>query len=69
MRTLEPYAEALMAASHAICKEQIYTLNDYFIVKKWTTGRSFKLAEELRCTQALEVSIKLIIKTESLNRG
>lgn len=59
VRTLEPYAEALTAASHAIYKEQIYTLNDYFIVKKWTTGRSFKLAEELKCRPALELSIKL----------
>ncbi len=59
LRTLEPYAEALTAVSHAIYKEQIYTLNDYFTIKKWATGRSFRLAEELSCRQALELSVKL----------
>ncbi|MBS7613181.1 hypothetical protein KEJ48_02910 [Candidatus Bathyarchaeota archaeon] len=59
VKTLEPYAEALIVASHSIYKEQIYTLNDYFTVKKWATGRSFKLVEELSCRPALELSIKL----------
>ncbi|MBO3810060.1 MAG: hypothetical protein FGF50_10785 [Candidatus Brockarchaeota archaeon] len=59
VRTLERYAEALATASHAIYKECIYTLNDYFTIRKWTTGKSFKLAEELSCRPALELSIKL----------
>jgi hypothetical protein len=33
VRTLESYAEALVAASHAIYKERIYTLNDFFTVE------------------------------------
>ncbi|MBO3808786.1 MAG: hypothetical protein FGF50_04260, partial [Candidatus Brockarchaeota archaeon] len=41
VRTLEPYAEALTAASHAIYKEHIHTLNDHFTVKNLTMGRSF----------------------------
>lgn len=31
------YAEALVVAAHAIIKERIYTLNDYFTTQKWTT--------------------------------
>ena len=35
IRTLEGYVEALVSAAHAIYKECIYTLNDYFTVKEW----------------------------------
>ncbi len=51
--SLESYAEALVAAAHAVYKEKIYTLNDLFIVKKWSSRRSFRLAEELNCEQAV----------------
>ena len=57
--SLESYAEALVAASHAIYKERIYTLNDYFTVKKWTSKKTIKLAQELNCESALKVAINL----------
>jgi hypothetical protein len=43
--SLESYAEALVSAAHAVYKERIYTLNDYFTVKEWTTEETFKLAK------------------------
>jgi hypothetical protein len=57
--SLESYAESLVAASHAIYKEQIYTLNDYFTVDRWTSKMTIKLAQELRCEEALKVAINL----------
>jgi hypothetical protein len=59
IRTLESYVEALVSAAHAIYKERIYTLNDYFTVKEWITEETFKLAKELKCSSALELAIKI----------
>jgi hypothetical protein len=57
--SLESYAESLVVASHAIYKERIYTLNDYFTVNRWTSKMTIKLAQELRCEEALKVAINL----------
>ena len=59
IRSLEGYAEALVAASHAIYKERIYTLNDYFTVEKWASKKTLKLAQELKCEEALKTAIEL----------
>jgi hypothetical protein len=57
--SLERYAESLVAASHAIYKERIYTLNDYFTVDRWASRKTIKLAQELRCEEALKIAINL----------
>jgi hypothetical protein len=57
--SLERYAEALVTASHAIYKERIYTLNDYFTVERWASRKTIKLAQELRCEEALKIAINL----------
>jgi hypothetical protein len=57
--SLERYAEALVVASHAIYKERIYTLNDYFTVDRWTSRKTIKLAQELRSEEALKIAINL----------
>jgi len=59
IRSLEGYAEALVAASHAIYKERIYTLNDYFTVEKWASKKTLKLAQELKCEEALKTAMNL----------
>ena len=59
VKSLESYAEALVASSHAVYKERIYTLNDYFTVEEWTSKRALKLAQELKCEEALETAISL----------
>jgi hypothetical protein len=64
--SLESYAEALISAAHAIYKERIYTLNDYFTVKEWTTEETFKLAEKLRCTSCLNLAVKI---NEAFEKG
>ncbi|MHA1833584.1 MAG: nucleotidyltransferase family protein [Candidatus Baldrarchaeia archaeon] len=60
--TLEDYVEALVAAAHAVYKERIYTLNDYFTVSEWVLRKSFDIADELDCLQALRFAM-------NLNRG
>jgi len=59
VRSLESYADALVAASHAIYKERIYTLNDFFTVEEWTSKKTIKLAQELNCKDAIKVAINL----------
>jgi len=59
IKSLENYAEALVSAAHAVYKERIYTLNDYFTVKEWTTEETFKLAKKLRCTSGLNLAMKI----------
>jgi hypothetical protein len=64
--SLESYAEALVSAAHAVYKERIYTLNDYFTVKEWATEETFKLAEKLRCTSCLNIAMKI---NEAIEEG
>jgi len=66
IRTLDSYVEALVSAAHAIYKERIYTLNDYFTVKEWAREETFKLAKELKCSSALEFAIKI---NDAIDKG
>jgi len=66
IKSLESYAEALVSAAHAVYKERIYTLNDYFTVKEWTTEETFKLAKKLRCTSSLNLAVKI---NEAIEKG
>jgi hypothetical protein len=59
IRTLAPHVEALVAAAHAVYKEKLYTLNDYFVIKKWVTKESFTLAKKLNCEYALKLALSL----------
>jgi len=59
INSLEEYAEALVSASHAFYKELIYTLNDFFTIKKWATKKSHDLAELLNCKPALNFALRL----------
>jgi len=64
--SLESHAEALVTASHAIYKERIYTLNDYFTIKEWADEKAFRLAEELKCKPALRFATKF---NEAISKG
>ena len=66
IKSIESYAEALVSAAHAVYKERIYTLNDYFTVKEWTTEETFKLAKKLRCTSGLNLAMKI---NEAIEKG
>ncbi|MCD6244392.1 MAG: hypothetical protein J7J65_04060 [Candidatus Korarchaeota archaeon] len=63
---LEGYVEALVSAAHAIFKERIYTLNDYLVLAKLSSNKTFKLAEELGCVETLLFAFKL---NDSVEKG
>jgi len=64
--SLETYAEVITTLTHAIDKEWIYTLNDYFTVSKWLNKKSIRLSEELNCEYEVKLAIKL---NKSIERG
>jgi len=66
IRALDSYVEALVSVAHAIYKERIYTLNDYFTIKEWATEETFKLAKELKCSSVLELAVKI---NETIENG
>jgi hypothetical protein len=59
VKSLESYAEVLVVACHAIYKERIYTLNDYFTVERWANRKAIRLAQELKCEEALKTAMSL----------
>lgn len=65
-RALSLEAEVVATVTHAIYKEHVYLLLDYYTVKKWTNRRTLDLAEELNAGEALELSLKI---NEQIERG
>jgi len=59
MPVLKTYAEALMTIAHAVYKERIYTLNDYIAVRTWLSEKTLRLAEELRCLDAVNEALAI----------
>jgi len=59
VRSLESYVESLVSACHAVYKERIYTLNDFFTVEEWTSKKTLRLAQEFNCDDALEIALEL----------
>lgn len=58
-RALTPEAEAVVTAAHAIYKEHIYLLSDYYVVKHWVSSRTLDLAQELKAGDALRLAMSL----------
>lgn len=65
-RALTKEAEAIVTAAHAIYKEHIYLLSDYYVTKRWLNGKAMKLAEELNAREAVLASLKL---NDQIERG
>ena len=57
--SLKTYAEAVATLTHAIDKEWIYTLNDYFTVSKWLDRKSVRLCRELGCLDEIKIAYEL----------
>lgn len=56
---LKTYAEALTTIAHAVYKERIYTLNDYATVRAWLSRETLRLAEELKCLDAVREALTI----------
>jgi len=52
-------AEVISVASHAVYKEHIYLLADYFTIKKWMDSKAVELAKKYNVKDSLAVAIKL----------
>jgi len=57
--SLEKLCWSLVTTSNTIYKERIYILNDYFTVDRWTSKKTIKLAQGLRCEEALRITTNL----------
>jgi hypothetical protein len=53
IKKLQNAAEVVLVASHAVYKEQIVTLNDYFFVKRSLSRQSFQIAKKCSVYGAL----------------
>jgi len=56
--SLEEFVEAIVALSHAIDKEWLYTLNDYFTVSSWFNRKSLDLCYELGCVYEAQLAFQ-----------
>ncbi|WP_434730824.1 hypothetical protein WLZ34_03985 [Thermogladius sp. KZ2Tp1] len=59
LRGLTKEAEVVVTAAHAVYKEHVYLLADYFTVKKWLNKRALDLAGELGVEDSLRASTRL----------
>ena len=58
-RMLTKAAEVVAVASHAVYKEHIYLLSDYYVIREWLDSRALVLAEELGVKDSLRLSLYL----------
>jgi hypothetical protein len=58
-RTLSLEAEVVLTAAHAVYKEQLFTLNDYFTVKRWNNEKVPVLAEATKTMPALNLAFSI----------
>jgi len=65
-KALTREAEAVAAATHAIYKEHMYLLSDYYVTKRWLNGKALNLARELRAEEAVKTVLKL---NEQIEQG
>ncbi|MEM2240342.1 MAG: hypothetical protein QXL27_08605 [Candidatus Bathyarchaeia archaeon] len=65
-KALTPEAETIATATHAIYKEHMYLLTDYYVTKKWLNGKALNLARELRAEEAIKTVLRL---NEQIERG
>ena len=52
-------AEAIITAAHAIYKEHIYPISDYYAVRHWLNNKALRLTRELRAEEAVKTALRL----------
>ncbi|MDW8034524.1 MAG: hypothetical protein RMI79_06315 [Nitrososphaerota archaeon] len=63
-KALTKEAEAVTTAAHAIYKEHMYLLTDYYVAKQWINSKTLKLAQELNAEEAIKTSLTINKKIE-----
>ncbi|MEM3680060.1 MAG: hypothetical protein QW359_00190 [Metallosphaera sp.] len=65
-KALTKDAEAIVTAAHAIYKEHVYLLSDYYVTREWLSRKALGLAEELKAEKAVETALRL---NKQIERG
>jgi len=65
IKKLQNAAEVVLVASHAIYKEQIVTLNDYYSVKSFLSRKSFQIAKKCSVYGALVYVLEVFSSAET----
>lgn len=65
-KALTKDAETIVMAAHAMYKEHIYLLSDYYVTREWLSRKALGLAEELKAEEAVETALRL---NKQIERG
>ncbi|MEM1510757.1 MAG: nucleotidyltransferase family protein [Thermofilaceae archaeon] len=66
VRALSREAEAVATLAHAIYKEHVYLLSDYYVAREWLNTKALVLARELKAEEAVETALRL---NEQIEKG
>ncbi|MEM1510555.1 MAG: hypothetical protein QW096_11885 [Thermofilaceae archaeon] len=66
VRALTVEAEAIATVAHAIYKEHMYLLSDYYVTREWLNTKALGLARELKAEEAVETALRL---NEQIEKG
>jgi len=66
VRALTVEAEAIATVAHAIYKEHMYLLSDYYVAREWLNTKALGLARELKAGEAVETALRL---NEQIEKG
>ena len=66
VRALTVEAEAIATVAHAIYKEHMYLLLDYYVTREWLNTKALGLARELKAEEAVETALRL---NEQIEKG
>lgn len=58
-KALTKEAEVVVAAAHAVYKEHIYLLADYYVIRRWLNNKAINLAKKLNAEEAIQTALKL----------
>ena len=61
IRTLSREAEVLITIAHAVYKENMITLNDYFTITEWFNNRVVDLAKASRILPAVSIVLEYLV--------
>ncbi|MEM1650453.1 MAG: hypothetical protein QXY55_05970 [Candidatus Korarchaeota archaeon] len=64
MLTVE--TEAVATVAHAMYKEHIYLLSDYYVAREWLNAKALGLARELKAEEAVETALRF---NEQIEKG
>ncbi|MCW3982393.1 MAG: nucleotidyltransferase family protein [Candidatus Bathyarchaeota archaeon] len=65
VKKLQSDAEVVIVASHAVYKEQIITLNDYYFIKSSLSTTSFEIAKKCHVCDALDYVVEVFEAVEN----